>query len=346
MVSWAAWIGESAPRYTLGLDPGSQDPGSVSVLMNTGNYRIIPDIVQRIQDYARENQPDLDVQLRKIENGVPIPYPVSVRVSGPDLERLYELIAPIKQALIDTGKVQTVKDDWGIRAKKLLIRVDRERARRAGVTNNDIAISLQSGLSGIELTQLREGDTLIPITMRSVASDRQDIGKLSGMTVYAQSTNQTVPLSQVAEIELAWQPAVVKRRDRNRTIEVQVQLMPGVTATDINNDFVPWLEEYSLQWPGQYSYELGGESETSGDANEAIAAKLPLAGMLILLLLVTQFNSIRKPMLILSVIPLGLIGVTYGLLIAQSIFGFLYDLGTDLTVRNRHQQCDSFTRPH
>lgn len=327
VLSWVAWLGESAPRYTLGLDPGSNDPGGFSMLINTTSSLAIPNIVAKIQNYAREEFPDLDVQLRKIENGVPVLYPIVARVSGPDLDTLYEITGPIKRKLIELNGVLAVNDDWGPRSKKLLIKIDQERARRAGVTNDDIAISLQSGLSGIELTQLREEGTLIPITMRSVASDRQDIGKLEGMTIYSQSSNLTVPLSQVADLEIIWQPAILKRRDRSRSIAVQGTLIPSVTATEVNAEFLPWLKEQSKSWPRRFQYEIGGESETSSDANVAIAAKLPLAGMIILLLLVAQFNNVRKPLIIFMVIPLGLIGVVYGLLIARSIFGFFTILG-------------------
>jgi len=327
IVSWATWIGEGAPRYTLAIDPGSNDPGSISMLINTTTHLVIPDLVQRIRDYGWANHPDLDIQLRKLENGVPIKYPIEVRVSGENLDNLYSLINPIKQQLIDTPGILSVGDDWGPRSKKLLIKIDQERARRAGVTNQDIAVSLQSGLSGIELTQFREGDTLIPITLRSVATDRKDIGKLQGITIYAQSSGQSVPLSQVADLELTWQSAIIKRRDRKRSIAVQAQLLPGVTADQVNQSFVPWFNDFSAGWSNEHSYEFGGESETSGDAASAIADKLPVAGMLILLLLVAQFNSLRKPIMILLTIPLGLVGVTYGLLIAGSIFGFFTILG-------------------
>jgi multidrug efflux pump subunit AcrB len=327
VLDWVTWAGESAPRYTLGLDPGSSDPGAFSMLINTTTHLAIPDIVRRIKDFARVQYPDLDVQLRKIENGVPIPYPIVVRVSGPELDQLYELIDPVKQRLIESEGVLDVNDDWGPRSKKLLVKINHERARRAGVTNDDIAVSLKSGLSGIELTQFREGDTLIPITMRSVASDRQDTGKLEGIPIYSQGSNQTVPLSQVADIDIAWQPAVLKRRDRDRSIAVQATLIPEATATQVSSDFLPWMESQARGWPRNYWYEIGGEFETSGDANAAIAAKLPIAFMLILLLLVAQFNNVRKPLMIFLTIPLGLIGVTYGLLIAQSIFGFFTILG-------------------
>lgn len=327
VLSWATWTGVSAPRYTLGLNPGSGGPSSFNMVINTVDHLVIPEVVGDLQEYASENHPDLEVQLRKLENGTPIPYPVVVRVSGPDMDVLYDIIAPIRDRLWATAGVLSVNDDWGVRSKKLLIDVSQERARRAGVTSEDVAVSLQAGLSGIELSQFREGDDLIPITMRSVAGDRQDISKLEGLTVFSQSSGQNVPLRQVADIEMVWQPGIIKRRDRERTIAVQAQLLPDTTASEINADFLPWLSAYARDWPRRYRYELGGESETSGDANQAIADKLPVAGMLILLLLVAQFNNVRKPLIILMTIPLGLIGVVYGLLIAQSIFGFFTILG-------------------
>ena len=321
ILDWSAWIGQSAPRYTLGLNPGSSDPGVVNLLINTTDYRVIPPTIARIRSYARERHPDPDVRLRKIENGVPIPYPVEVRAGGGDIDRLYELIAPIRDWLLEHPGVYSVKDDRGLRTKKLLIEVDRERALRAGVTNDDIAVSLQSSLSGLELSQLREADSLIPITMRSGLTDRADIDRLRTMPVYAPGGG-TVPLEQVADIELVWQPAIIKRRDRNRTIAVQARLRPGVTAAEVNRELLPWLEEQTASWPRGYEHAMGGEAETSGKANAAIADKLPVAGMIILLLLVAQFNSLRKPFVILLTIPLGLVGVAYGLLISGSVFGF------------------------
>jgi multidrug efflux pump subunit AcrB len=240
---------------------------------------------------------------------------------------LYTLITPIKEKLASLAGVMDIEDDWGPRSKKLTIDISQEQARRAGVSSEDVAISLQAGLSGLDLTEYREQDKLIPITLRSIAADRQDLGKLDGMTIYSQSTGTTVPLKQVADFNVAWQYSIIKRKDRDRTITVNAQLLPGITATEINQQFNPWLEEYAKNWGYGYSYELGGEAETSGESNQSIAEKLPISGMIIVLLLVAQFNSIRKPFIILTTIPLGIIGVTIGLLIANSVFGFFTILG-------------------
>jgi multidrug efflux pump subunit AcrB len=112
-----------------------------------------------------------------------------------------------------------------------------------------------------------------------------------------------------------------------RTVTVESDLEPGVTAARVTSELAPWLEEESAGWPPGTTWELGGESESSAKANASILAKLPVAGLIIVLLLVGQFNSLRKPLIILITIPLGLIGVVVGLLVLRSYFGFMTLLG-------------------
>ncbi|MEM8845025.1 MAG: efflux RND transporter permease subunit [Pseudomonadota bacterium] len=322
-----SFIGVGTPRYVLAIDPDSEDTHRGAMIINTTSDQVIPEIIDDVTEYAAAKYPDLEVKLRKMENGTPIDYPIEVRLTGDDIDKLYEIITPIKEKLLSINGVRDVSDDWGPKRKKIIIDIDQDRARRAGVTNSDVAVSLQTGLSGLEMTEYREGNDIIPVELRSVSSDRQNLNNLDGLVVYAQGSDASVPLKQVADVTLVWEDAIVKRRDRTRTITVRTLHLPGVTATEVSNQFLPWLEEEAKSWPLGYSYEMGGELETSQDANQAIGAKLPISGMLIFLLLVAQFNSVRKTAIILLTIPLGLIGVTFGLIVANSIFGFMTILG-------------------
>lgn len=325
--SWVSFIGLGAPRYVLTVNPDPRDARLAQLIINTNSYLDIPAIIERTQNYLRTKYPDLEVKMKKLENGTPIDYPIEIRVLGKDIEKLNTITGAIKNKLLNTPGVVDVVDDWGLQTKKLLVTVDQSRARRAGVTSEDVAVSLQAGLSGIELTEYREEDELIPITLRSVSADREDLAKLDGMTIYSKTSGNSVPLKQVADVTIEWQPPVIYRRDRQRAIKIGVQLVPNITPNEINQDFRPWLLEFADTWPRGYKFQEGGEAEESSDANAAIAAKLPLAGMIILLLLVGQFNSVRKTSIILITIPLGIIGVTVGLIVANSIFGFMTMLG-------------------
>jgi len=324
---WVSFIGKGVPRYMLSATPEPENPYHSSMILTTTDHLIIPEIIEKVTNYVTDKYPDLQMKMKKLENGSPIEYPVAIRISGPDFDGLYEIMEPMKEKLLSLSGVQDVQDDWGIRSKKLKIEVNQEQARRAKVSSEDVAISLQTGLTGLELTQYRENDLLIPVTLRSEMADRHDIGKLEGMTVYSSSSGENVPLKQIASVNMDWQYSIIRRTNRDRTITVNAKLLPGVTATTINEVFNPWLEENAKTWDYGYSFELGGEAEASGDANQSIAEKLPISGMIILLLLVGQFNSIRKPVIILTTIPLGIIGVTIGLLVANSVFGFFTILG-------------------
>ncbi len=325
---WVTFIGAGAPRFYLSYNPEPPSPEYAYILINATSYEDIQEIlVPRLEEYVVENYPDLEPQIRSLSLGPPVDFPIEIRISGKDTEQLFEIVDRVKQKLEELPGTKSITDNWGSQTKKLLVRVNQARAQRAGLTNRDIAVSLQTVLSGLVTTEYREGDEVIPITLRSVAADRHDIGKLESHNIYAQATGRNIPLKQVADIELVWQPSKVLRRDRLKSVQVLSQIEEGQNAIDMTKTFDQWLSQEAKSWPRGYKYEYGGELESSGEANASISAKLPIAFLLIILLLVGQFNSIRKPLIILLTIPLGVIGAVAGLLLTGSYFGFMTLLG-------------------
>ncbi|UCC74890.1 MAG: efflux RND transporter permease subunit [Gemmatimonadota bacterium] len=327
VTSWASFIGQGGPRFLLSFTPEPPSPNYAFSLVNVTSDERIEDYIARIDSFTFENYPDLTTTIARISYGPPLEAPVQVRILGRDPDIIFSIVDRVKAELQRIPGTRNITDNWGRRTKKLLVKVSEPRARRAGVTNQDIALSLQAGLSGFAMSDFREEDELIPITVRSVAADRQDVGKLEGLNVYAQASGESVPLKQVADIEIAWEPAKIMRRDRLKTVTVSAHLLPGHTAFDVVAQLRPWLQAESADWGLGYRWEIGGEVETSGEANASIMAKLPIAMLVIIMLLVIQFNSIRRPIIILLTIPLGVIGVTIGLLVARSSFGFMALLG-------------------
>ncbi|WP_306296594.1 efflux RND transporter permease subunit [Candidatus Entotheonella palauensis] len=327
VTNWAAFIGEGAPRYILSYGPEQASPSYAYMLFNATSPWIMDDLIEPLEAFANANFPDLKATIRPLELGPPAWPPVAVRISGRDPETLFDIVDRVKAKLREIPGTKLIDDNWGARSKKIVVNVNEARARRAGVTNQDVAISLQTFLSGLETTEYREGDKLIPVTLRSVEAERKDLAKLETLNVYVQATGQSVPLTQVADIEVVWEPATIQRRNRLKTVTVEAGLEPGYTAVETNAILQPWLEKQQTQWPLGYGWSFGGEAETSGDANESIGVKLPIAGLIIVLLLVGQFNSIRRPIIILLTIPLGIIGVVIGLLATKLYFGFMTLLG-------------------
>ena len=327
VTNWVTYLGNGGPRFLLTHNPKPTISNYALMIINLSSKDLVDETMDKLERYSLATFPDLLVKLRKIENGAPIANPVEVRINGTEAEQLFAIVEQVKQRMAQINGVKAISDNWGMPIKKLQVDINQSRARRAGVTSKDIAISLQTGLSGLELSQYREGDIVIPITLRSQADDRQDIGKLQALAVYSQATGSSVPLTQVADIKVVWQSAKILRRDRLKTITIGGQIDNTITANQAFNELLPWLEAQQKNWPLTYTFELGGEYETSGKANKSIGEKLPIAGFIILLLLIAQFNSVRKALIILLTIPLGLIGVTSGLLVGQSFIGFMTLLG-------------------
>lgn len=327
ITNWGTFVGQGGPRFVLGYSPKTPSPEYAFMLLNVSSTEVIDEMIDKIENFCFERYPELRTDVKRFSYGPPVVYPVAVRLSGRDKDRLFAVVDDVKARLAQIPGTRNIGDNWGHRTKKLLVKINQPRARSAGVSNQDVAVSLQAGLSGIELTQYREEDRIIPVTLRSVAADRHDIGKLETLNVFSQLTGRSVPLKQVADVEVAWEPSKILRRDQLKTVTVYSYLRTGVTAAEVIDVLEPWMKEESAAWPPGYTWELGGEDEESEAANQSIGDKMPIAGLIILVLLVWQFNSLRRSLIILITIPLGLIGVVVGLLVAKSYFGFMTLLG-------------------
>ena len=327
VIKWATFIGNGPPRTGFGDPGGGGTPQSIYMHFETTTYENIYQWIKPIENYCLMNFPDLEVLVDRYGSAAGADTPIEVRLYGKDVDKVFKVADELKAKLRSIPGTKTVKDSWGPRAKKLLIKVNEARARRAGVTNYDVATTLQGALTGLTISEFREDDKVIPIVLRSEAKYREDIGKLESLNIYSKTTGRLVTLRQVADIEVVWEPSGIFRRDRLKTVSVSCKLDPDITAAEVEAQIDPWLEGQAKTWERGYSYEIGGEAEAGDEANSSVGAKMPIAGFIILLLLVGQFNSFRAAVIILSTIPLGLIGVTIGLIVGDSYFGFMTLLG-------------------
>ena len=327
VVSFSSYTGEGAPQYDLGYRAPEALPSSAHILLNTSSSVANQVVIDAVDNFIFQNLPEAKGKVKRLSSGGGGDNAIEIRIFGDDPEVLYRLVAETRAKLRSIEGSKNIRDSWGPRTKKLIVDIDQRRARLAGVTSQDIAVSLQTALNGLETGQFREGDKVIPIVMRNNQMEDRRIQDLESMHVYAQQSGKNVPLKQVADMNVEWQAAKILRRDLTRTISVTCGLKSGYTAAEIMEHMTPWLEEQLKAWPSGYAYKLGGEAETSGKNIGAIMNYLPVSLFIIVLLLIGQFNSIRKPLIILLTIPLGLIGVILGLLLTGSYFGFMPFLG-------------------
>jgi len=327
VVSWSSYIGVGAPKYDLGYIAPESSPHAAHLLLNTSSDAANDLVIAKVDQYIFDHFPDVTYRVSRLVSGGGSANPVEIRLSGKDTDELYKKMGQVKALLREITGTRSIADDWGLKTKKLVVEINAGKAQIAGVTNQDIAVSLQTVLGGKQSGVLREGDNVIPIIMQDIRTNHLSIEALESLNIYSQKSGKSVPLKQVADIKIVWQVTRIMRRNLNKTVSITSDLKNGYTANQIVNSVLPKMQELKSGWKSGYSYELGGDAEGSSKAMGAVAAKIPLSIFAIILLLIAQFNSIRKPFIILTTIPLGMIGVVTGLMVTGSYFGFMAFLG-------------------
>lgn len=326
IVDWSSYIGEGPESYDQGYSPDEANSSYAHMLLNTSASTYNNTAIQKLDAFCFNHFPNADIKVGSLGAGGG-GTPIEIKVSGKDPDVLSKIAETIKLKLTQISGTKNVKDDWGPKSKKFIIDIDQNRAQAAGVSSQDIATSLQTVLDGFKTGEYREDDKSIPIIMRNDASQQQTLASLETLNIYAQNSGKSVPLLQVASIVPQWQYSKIKRLDLRRTVNVSSELREGGNASVITDEITPWLATEIKNWPAGYSYQFGGDAKNTADNMGAVINYLPLSGFIILLLLIIQFNSFRKMVMVTLTIPLGVIGVVIGLLVFQEPFGFMPFLG-------------------
>ncbi len=326
IVDWSAYIGEGPSAYDLGYNADEANSNYAHILINTSSFLVNNSMIEKLDAFSFENFPNADIKVGLLGSGGG-GTPVEIEVSGDDPDKLASISEAIKAKLFTISGTKNIKDDWGSKGKKFVIDIDPNKAQTAGVTNQDIATSLQTVLDGFQAGEYHEGDKSIPIVMKSNQSKQQSLSSLESLNIYAQSSGKSVPLLQVASIIPQWQYSKIKRVDLTRTIKVSSELTTTGNASEVTQAITPWLDEQKEIWGKDYTYELGGDAKSSAENMGAVAKYLPLSAFIIVMLLIIQFNSFRKMVMIVCTIPLGVIGMVLGLLLFGVPFGFMAFLG-------------------
>ncbi len=330
VVDVTSFIGDGPASYDLGYQPGEANPSYAHLLVNTASGDTNQVVIDAINVYALENLSHADVRATRLAGGGG-GTPIEIRISGDDPDELARIGETVKQKLLNIPGTRNVKDNWGPQIKKFAVDIHQNKLRRTGMTNQDVAVSLQTILTGFKTGEFRDDDKSIPIMMRADDATEYTIADIQNTTVHPRSGGPGVPLTGVApEIgkTVNWQFARIRRRNLVRTLGVTSYLHDGYTAREIGDALVPFLDQQKeTSWPPGYDYELGGEDESSDEGMGSVIEKLPIGFAIILFLLVFQFNSIRKTTIVLATVPLGIIGVILGLHAFRSYFGFFGFLG-------------------
>jgi multidrug efflux pump subunit AcrB len=318
-----AYVGNGGPRFFLSLAPVDPDPFVAFLIVNTETDDQVPEMVQRTRQYLDNNYPNVRGRVKSMWLGGSETGLMQVRLSGPGIEVLQKQAEQTMAALRKIPGTIDIKQDWNNRVMTAIADVDQARARRAGVSSENVAEALNFFIDGTTTTDFHEGNVEIPIVGRGVKAERDSFESLSTIGIRT-SSGGSVPLSQVANLYTVGELNRIMRYNQERTITVSAKNQE-LKASEIFAALKPTLE--GMEFPRYHYWEVGGELEDAAKAQRNLAKwMLPCFGGIVFLL-VWQFNSIRRAAIIILTMPLVLVGAVVGLLAMQADFGFMVILG-------------------
>ena len=329
----ASFIGAGPPRFYLPVDPEPVSPNYGQLVVNLHDHRDVSTLMDELDPWLQENYPEAAILLRPFAVGPGLTWKFEARISGPALatgDMLRELAAKGEAILEQSPLTDSQQTDWQQRLPKFEPLFNEHRARLAGVTRDDVVRSIKQSLEGWTIGVFNQEDEALPIILR-IKQDEvpgSDITALHGVQVRPANSAETVPLDQVIDgLGIRWEDPIIWRRDRKRTITVQANPIRGVTLPAYMESVAPQFEELARNLPPGYELEWGGEYETSTKSQASLVPGIVPAVGIMLIIIVGLFNAIRPAVIIMLTIPFAVVGMTAGLLVTGTAFGFVALLG-------------------
>lgn len=352
--SMATYVGESAPRFVLVIDPVQPRNNYAQLVIVASDIEARERLQKKITSLASENIPEATLFTRNIPLGPPSPYPVMIRVSASTSAEAKLYAQKVRDVMSADPDITMTRFDWMEQSRAVKVDIDTDKLMQMGLTRQSVALALQSQVSGYTIANYLEGDQEIDIIFRLKPDDRTTISQLE--TVSIPTSHGAVPLVQIANIQYASEDTMIWRRNLRPTVTVCGSITDNVTGNDITSRVYDNLSEIRKNLPAGVSIEIGGSLEDSQKTLNHLIKPVPVMIVLMSILLMLQLQDIRKMFVILCTAPLGIIGVIWGLLIFNSTLGFMAELGilalTGIIIRNSvvlidqiQQHLDSGMRP-
>ena len=323
ITSTIAYVGTGGPRFFLVLSPFDPDPNLAFVVVNTEGAEEVPELVERVRQHLADTFPNVSGRVKQMWTGGEEPGFMEIRLYGLDPDYLFEKGKQLAAGLKAIPGILDVKNTWENMVPKATVVVDQIRARRAGITSEEVATSLKAHMDGAEVTQYREGDVAIPVMFRSMERERSALSDFLNVTVYSKE-GVSVPLTQIADLKLEWDYSRISRRNQEKCLTVETK-HEFLKSPELLKAVEPLIAE--LQLEAGYRWEVGGELETQVETLGKLMHWLPYCVFGIFALLIWQFNSFRKPIIIFMTIPLAFTGAFFGIAAMRAPFDFFAMLG-------------------
>ncbi|WP_296269127.1 efflux RND transporter permease subunit [Pseudomonas sp. UBA6562] len=323
---WSTYIGQGAIRFYLPLDQQLQNPFYAQLVIVSTGLEQRGELIARLKKRLREDFVGIGSNVQSLEMGPPVGRPIQYRVSGKDIDQVRRHAIELASVLDANPNVGDMIYDWNEPGKVLRVDIAQDKARQLGLSSEDVANVMNSIVSGAPVTQVNDEIYLIDVVARAQDSERGSPDTLQNLQILTPS-GTSIPLLSFATVRYELEQPLVWRRDRKPTITLKASVHGDMQPTDLVAELQPKIDEFAGKLPTGYEVAVGGTVEESGKAQGPIAKVIPLMLFLMATFLMIQLHSVQKLFLVISVAPLGLIGVVLALVPTGTPMGFVAILG-------------------
>jgi len=323
---WSTYVGRGAIRFYLPLNVQLPNDFFTQSVIVAKDVEARERLRKKLEQFLANQFPNAITRVSALELGPPVGWPVQYRVSGPDASKVREIAFKVAQLIAANPKAEKINFDWIEPSRQVRIRVDQDEARLLGLSSQALASVLNTVVSGTSVTQVRDDIYLIDVITRATDEQRVSLSNLRDLQVPIPG-GRTVPLSQFASFEYEQEYPLIWRRDRVPTLTVQADVTAGTLPESVISSFAPAVAALAKTLPPSYKIVVGGTVEESQKSQASVIAVVPMMLLIMLTVLMVQLKSFQRLFLVLSVAPLGLIGVVAALLLSGRPLGFVAILG-------------------
>ncbi|MEN6414625.1 MAG: efflux RND transporter permease subunit [Veillonellales bacterium] len=324
--SCSYYVGEGSPRFVLTIEPVLPADNYAQFVIVAKDVASRIRLNQKIDTLFAQDFANVRGHVKLIQTGPPSAYPVMLRVSGYEHEKVREIAGQVANSMAQNHNLADINFDWNEKNKVMHLAVDQDKARMLGIDSQTLALDLQAQLSGAAVAEFREKDKTVSIVFRMDSQNRQDLAHVKDLPIHIGS-GKYVPLDQIAKISYDAEEGLIWRRNLKPTITVQADVISGMTGNDAAKQEYENLSALRQSLPPGYSIELGGSMEDSNNSSQYMLQPLPAMMIIIITLLMLQLQKIPLMLLTLLTAPLGIIGVSLAMLLTQRPIGFVAELG-------------------
>lgn len=319
VASAAIFSGGTAPRFYYNVAPKEPANYLAQILINTKHEDDVEKLLPVLRQELDRAIPGSRCIVKQLEQGPPVEEPIQIRISGESLDKLRILADQVATELRAAGGYH-VFDDLGRRMPNIQIEIDQDRANSLGLNNQAIGRVSQSAFTGLKVTELREGDRLIPVLARGRIEDRSEAEKMRGLYVPTPD-GKSVPFESFSQLKIQPEFVTIPHYNQLRTVTVKSYAPFGVLPSKILDRARPGLAKIKLE-PG-YQLRFAGEDKELRENRAEMGLVMQISLALIALTMVLQFSSVVKSVVVMLTVPLGLIGAFLGLFVTNSPLGFM-----------------------